>query len=476
MTAYAWQALLPFCLLGGGAVVAAPLAAFSRRGAVAAIIAAAALALTIVACVAVASAAPQQVTPLFMVDRFARYGIALVSLCSLAIVLLSWNYFSRREAAHGEFFIGILLATFGAAAIVASSHFVSLFVGLEILNISLYVLIAWRRADASGIEAAIKYLIPGAVSGAFLLFGMALVYAQLGSMELSIVMSSLSAVGGASRTAMCGIALILAGVAFKLALAPFHLWTADVYEGAPLPAALPVATISKTALFILFVRYFMPVIARHGFITGAIAAMAIASMAAGNLLALRQQNLKRILAYSSIAHVGYFAAPILTGTLSGAGAAIYYLTAYVVTLVAAFGALLLVAKSGEVKTIADLRGLARRSPLSAAALCVAFGSLAGLPLTGGFFGKFYVLLALVNNRSWLLAVTLVLTSGMGLYYYLRVISAILEKSDGVAERAVGPYGGSALSKVAVSIAAVSIVVLGTFPAPLIGLIEGVVGK
>ena len=472
-----WQMLLPCGILAGAAVVSTPLAAFFRNRSLAASIAAGALIGTIIACIVIRSHAPQGVTPLCIIDYFALYFIGLIALCSLGAVLLAFDYFRVVEAGCGEFFIFILLSTFGAAVIVSSAHFISLFLGLEILNVSLYVLIAWRKLDEPGIEAAIKYLVPGAVGGAFLLFGMALVYAELGTMELAVIVSRFAAPGAGSLIVTSGIALIMVGIGFKLALVPFHLWTADIYQGAPLPASLLVSTVSKTAVFALFMRYFAPILAFHLFASGALAAMAIASMVVGNLLALRQQNLRRILAYSSIAHMGYFVSAFLGGARFGVIAATYYLTAYVVTLVVAFGVLSVLSINGKAETVEDIRSLSVRSPLLAGAFTVACGSLAGLPLLAGFFGKFYALAAIARGGAWVLAATLVVTSGIGLYYYLRIINAMFERPSGVATDVTGAMvRRTSLSTVVLWLAVIAIIVLGTLPAPLSGLIALVVGR
>jgi NADH-quinone oxidoreductase subunit N len=477
MTALDWQMLLPYGILAGTAVILTPLTAFLRSRSLAASIACVALVGTIIACIAVSPLAPRSVTPLFTIDRFALYFICLIALCSFGAALLARDYFSGSEAACGEFFIFILLSTFGAATIVSSAHFVSLFLGLEILNVSFYVLIAWRKLDAGGIEAALKYLIPGAVGGAFLLFGMALVNAELGTMKLSSIMSRFVTPGTASLIVTSGIALIMVGIGFKLALVPFHLWTADIYQGAPVPVAMLVATVSKAAVFALFMRYFYPILALHIFASSALTAMAVVSMIFGNLLALRQENLKRILAYSSIAHMGYFVSAFLGGGRFGVIAATYYLTAYAVTIIVAFGALSMLSINGKAETIDDIRSLSIRSPWLAGAFTIACASLAGLPLLAGFFGKFYVLAAIIHSGTWISAAALVVTSGIGIYYYFRIISAMFERSEKFAKGTAGGATRSApLSVVVLSLAVIAVIVLGTLPAPLTGLIALIVGR
>ena len=482
MTALDWHLLLPWCILGAAAVASAPLSAFLRSRAITLTLACAALAAAVIACIAVAPWAPRIVTPLIVVDGFSLYYVGLIAICGLAAALLAHDHFPGAQAGHGEFYTFLLLATFGAATIVASAHFISLFLGLEILNVSVYVLIAWRRESIGSIEAAMKYLIPGAVGGAFLLFGMALVYANLGTMGLSSIISLLARPGSGSLMVSTGLLLIAVGIGFKLALAPFHLWTPDVYEGAPVPATAIVATVSKAAVFALFMRYFYPLLMLHAVASAAIATMAVASMIVGNLLAVRQPNLKRIIAYSSIAHMGYFLSAFIAGGRFGIIAATYYLTAYLVTLIVAFGVLSMLSRSGNAETIADIRSLSARSPWLAGAFAVACASFAGLPLAAGFFGKFYALSSMAHTGAWVLAITLVATSGIGIYYYLRIINAMFERPEGreAAAPAMAPGGekipGSILSAAVVSVAVLAVLVLGIIPAPLTGLIAHLVGR
>ncbi len=477
MTPLDWHMLLPWVILGAGAVVSAPVAAFLRNRVLAVSIAGLTLVATMIACFAVAPLAPRHVTPLIIVDPFSLYFVCLIALCTLAAALLAHDYFRTAEPLHEEFYAFLLLAAFGAATIVASAHFVSLFVGLEILNVSIYVLIAWRMQDGKGVEAALKYLIPGAVGGAFLLFGIALIYADLGTMEISSIVSLLAAGGGASLMVTSGALLIVVGLGFKLALVPFHLWTPDIYEGAPVPAATLVATVSKAAVFALFMRYFFPLLALRTVAPSALTAMAVASMIAGNLLALRQENLKRLLAYSSIAHMGYFLAALLSGGRFGVIAATYYLTAYVVTLVVAFGALSMLSAQRSAETIDDVRSLFSRSPFVAAALGVACASLAGLPLAAGFFGKFYVLAAMAAQGKWVPAITLVTTSGIGIYYYFRIIATLFERREAAAADTSGTARrGTSLSAAVLTVAVIAVIVLGIVPGPLTGLIARIVGR
>jgi NADH-quinone oxidoreductase subunit N len=309
------------------------------------------------------------------------------------------------------------------------------------------------------------------------LFGMALIYAESGTMEISGVKEFFN-VKPASALSLLGLTLLLVGIGFKLALVPFHFWTPDIYQGAPAPAAAFIATVSKAGVFALFMRYFAPVGSFPGHAPVLVlTVIAIASMFIGNLLGLRQNNIKRILAYSSIAHMGYFLAAFLSGPPLGVMAATYYLTAYVVTIIVAFGSLSALSMAGDAETIDDVRGLARSSPWLAIPCAIAFASLAGLPLAAGFMGKFFVLAAGTLSRSWPLAFSLIITSGIGIFYYFRVAAALFEKlpenqpsvsADRPALR--GPLATS----IVLWAATAAIVLFGVFPAALTALIRSII--
>jgi NADH-quinone oxidoreductase subunit N len=375
-----------------------------------------------------------------------------------------------------EFYLVLLLATVGGATLVMSAHFASFFLGLEILSVSLYVLIAYPRKRARGVEAGIKYLILAAASAAFMLFGMALIYAELGTMEFAR-MSSVMA-GGEVRQSLLliGQAMIFVGVGFKLAVAPFHVWAPDVYEGAPAPVTAFIATVSKGAVFALLVRYFANLgdeVVQPFF--PVIAAIAVASMFVGNLLALAQTNVKRILAYSSIAHIGYLLVAFLAGGSLGATAVAFYLVAYFVTNLIAFGVVAVLSGRREADELEDYRGLFWRRPWLATTFLAALLSLGGIPLTAGFMGKFYVLMAGVGSALWLLAVILAVNTMISFYYYLRV-SFMMFRDAPEGEAAAGRplpslsfMGGAALA-----VLTLLLVWIGVYPGPLVQTIQSMV--
>ncbi len=429
-----------------------------------------------------ASHGHRQVTSLLLLDDYALFFIGLLALVTAGVVLFSYGYLERRSDPIHDYYALLLLATLGGATLVASTHFASFFLGLEILSVSLYALIAYPRLRAGFVEAAVKYLVLAAVTSAFLLFGMALVYGELGTMTLTGLARQHVIGAGPAETSLLvgGFALIVVGIGFKLGVVPFHMWTPDIYQGAPAPVTAFVATVSKGAVFALLLRYFHAVsLNPHDAIWLIFAVIAVASMIAGNLLALLQDNVKRILAYSSIAHLGYVLVAFLAAGRTATVAVIFFLVAYLVTSLGAFGIVAELSGSTEdAEDIADYRGLAARRPLLAGAFAVMLFSLASVPLTAGFLGKFYVITAGAGSRLWWLLVILVVTSTIGLYYYIRVVVAMyVQRADettasrlerlGVA--VTSPAGGGVL------LAVVGVVVfLGIYPSPLIRLIEHVV--
>jgi NADH-quinone oxidoreductase subunit N len=375
-----------------------------------------------------ASAVPRQVTSLFVVDSYSLLYMAIL-LCAAAFVFLfSYDYLEHRQEHREEFYLLILLATTGAMVLVVSRHFASFFLGLELLSVALYALISYVRTESASIEAGIKYLILAASSSSILLFGLALIYAESGSMELSQFAAVMTHTAGSTKAfpVLTGLFLVLTGVGFKLAVVPFHLWTPDVYEGAPLPVTAFIATVSKGGMFAFVLRWFhvhdVGLAGAPGLI---LSIVAIASMLTGNLLALTQTNVKRILAYSSISHMGYLLVALLAGGALGAPAATYYFAAYTATILGAFGIMtVLSGRRGEAASIDDYRGLFWQRPLLAGAFTTMLLSLAGIPLTAGFLGKFYVIAAGASQSRWILLFTLVVSSTIGLFYYLRIIVAM----------------------------------------------------
>jgi NADH-quinone oxidoreductase subunit N len=374
------------------------------------------------------------IEPLFIFDGFGKFNVGLILLCSLAITMLSYAYFEQREERKEEYYILLILATLGAAALVISKHFVSLFLGLEILSVSLYSMIAYLRRRERSDEAGIKYLILAAFSSAFLLFGMALVYTVTGSLQFSGIGLYLAANNSMPLLLLTGIGLMVVGVGFKLSVVPFHLWAADVYEGAPAPVTAFIATVSKGGMVVFLVRFFHEA-GGANYSSVIFSVIAIASMFVGNLLALQQKNVKRLLAYSSVSHLGYLLVAFLAGGSLGAEAVSFYLVAYFLTTVGSFGILVTLSdKDRDAEQIDDYKGLFWRRPLTAAIFTAMLLSLAGIPLTAGFVGKFYIVAAGVSTQHWLLVIMLAVNSAIGLYYYIKLIAVMFDKQTVVEVR------------------------------------------
>ncbi len=381
------------------------------------------------------SKSKEVIEPLFVFDGFGDFNVGLILITSLAVTMISFAYFEQREERKEEYYILLILATLGSCVLVISKHFVSLFLGLEILSVSLYSMIAYLRRREKSDEAGLKYLIMAAFSSAFILFGMALLYAQTGSLEFGGIGKYLASVSHMPLLLLTGLGLMVVGVGFKLSVVPFHMWAADVYEGAPAPVTAFIATVSKGGVIALLVRFFKEI---DGFqyqsIVVIFTGIAIASMFVGNFLAIRQRNVKRILAYSSIAHIGYLLVAFLAGGELGTEAVSFYLVAYFITTVGAFGILSTLSdRDRDADHMEDYQGLLWRRPWTAAILAAMLLSLAGIPLTAGFIGKFYLVAAGVNTNEWLLVSMLALNSAIGLYYYIRIIAVMFERHDGEEE-------------------------------------------
>jgi len=431
------------------------------------------------------SAGGEYVTALIRFDGYAVFFMGLLLAAAIAVTVMAYGYMRGRDTVREEFYILVLTAMLGCAVLVSSTHFISFFVGLELLTVSLYVLIAYSRSRQTDVEAGIKYFIPAATSSAFLLFGMALLYAQTGTMALSELVGLIAArrqQGG--LLAFLGLGMILVGIGFKLALVPFHFWAADVYQGAPAPVTALIATASKGAIFALLLRYFgaLRVETANPFFS-VFTVVAVATMLVGNFLALLQTDVKRLLAYSSISHMGYLLVAFLAGGRLAVTAVAFYLLAYFITTLGAFGVIsALSGKERDFSGVQDYRGLAFRHPFLAVMLTATMFSLAGIPLTAGFLGKFYVLLAGVRSDLWLLVFVLVISSVIALFYYLRVIVALYqpapsapEESGAVHPRALAP-SGSLAGGIVLALLLFALIWAGVYPGPIIRFIEYTVAR
>jgi NADH-quinone oxidoreductase subunit N len=421
-----------------------------------------------------AAVAPQRVTALLTIDQYALVYFGMIIAATIAVAGLAYGYLEQHAVEKEEFYILLVTAALGAAVLAASSHFVSFFLGLEILSISLYALNAYIYSRKTALEAGIKYLVLAAASAAVLLFGMALIYAAVGTMEFGHMAELMMETAGPNRTLLLpGLAMVITGMAFKLALVPFHMWTPDVYQGAPPPVAAFIATVSKGGIFALLLRYFYRLeLHNYAPVVVVFTIIAIASMLGGNLLALLQPNVKRILAYSSIAHMGYVLVAFIASGMLAVEAVTFYLVAYFVTIIGAFGVVtVLSSREHDAESLEAYRGLFWRRPALAGVMTAMLLSLIGIPVTAGFIGKFYVVGAGASSSAWALIIILVISSSVGAFYYLRVIFALYAGAPEAAERSAEVAPRMAFGSSVLVVLTLLLVWLGVYPAPLLHVIR-----
>lgn len=359
---------------------------------------------------------------LFVLDN---YGLFFKQLCILAVActaLFSLDYVDALPRYRGEFYALLLFALSGMLLLISANDFLTLFVGLELMTISFYILVGYKLGDPLSSEAGVKYLMIGSASTAVLLYGVSLLYGATGSLVFSEIGG---ADGLASAVGIAGVALTLAGFFFKLSVVPFHMWAPDVYQGAPTPVTGLLAMGSKAAALAAFMRVlFTALPAASGYWLPLLALLAAVSMAAGNLMALGQQNVKRMLAYSSIAQAGYMLVGVVAADAAGLKSVLFYALLYAFANIGAFAVLTAVDRAAGGTSLKDVAGLARRAPLLAAVLTISLLSMAGIPPTAGFAGKLYVFSAAVDQGYLWLAFVGFILSMLSVYYYLQVAKAM----------------------------------------------------
>lgn len=500
MTAMELYAILPLLVLAGGIVLLMLQVAFFRSHNAAMMTTVAVLVSAILACLLVVAELRDTVsslpaTTMLLVDQQALFICVLLLLAAMAVAVLGHSYLQARQVVptatdHPEaFYILLLLCLLGACTLVCASHFASFFLALELVSLALYPLLAFPltgrvfQSDERGLalESAIKYLLLSAIASALGLFGIALVYGATGALEFSAVGAAMAGQNASAGLMQAGLTLVLAAMAFKLSLVPFHIWTPDVYQGAPTPVTALIATVSKAAAVAILLRLLTLSGWSEVSITGSLLTLlAIASIVAGNLLALLQRDIKRLLAYSSIAHIGYLTVAFLINEQTlGGEAVLYYLVAYVVTTLGAFAVISLVADDALTKSSAepgatsapfhidDYTGLFWRSPLLGTCLAAMLLSLAGIPLTIGFIGKFYIFAAGIEGELWLVLGAVIVGSALGLFYYLRLLLTLFQRAP------MSSLAGSSVLAVPMTgqlllvLLSLTLLALGVFPQPLI---------
>lgn len=412
---------------------------------------------------------PLGLAQMVALDPFRYAAVAITLVAAGGTILISLGYMERERLLAPEYYPLILLATAGMMFLSGAEDLIVLFLGLEVMSVAVYVLAGYDRTNASSAEAALKYFLIGAFASGFLLYGIALIYGATGTTNLSLIGAQLAG-GPLSLMAGLGLGLLLIGLGFKVAAVPFHMWAPDVYDGAPTPVTGLMATGVKAAAFVALVRVLVESFpSAENLWQPVIYWLAIASMVLGNLVALAQPTLKRMLAYSSIAHAGYLLASVWPGSRIGAGAVLLYLAAYVITTLATFGFLAVLGRDGEREvTYDDIAGLATRRPWIALGLSVCMLSLLGFPGTIGFIGKWYILSAVIAEGETILAIVLVVTSVISAGYYLPVImSAYMKPAPSATAYQEARLWPAAAGAIAVSV--IAVILFGFWPAGALDL-------
>jgi len=393
----------------------------------------------------------------------------LLKIAILVLSLLSFvyakDYLRERQMLVGEFYVLTLFAVLGMMVMVSANNFLTLYLGLELLSLPLFALVAFDRNSAQGAEAAMKYFVLGALGSGLLLYGLSMLYGATGSLELNAVAHVVSLQGASNQVMVFGLVFVIIGIGFKFGAVPFHMWVPDTYQGAPNPVVLFLGSAPKIAAFALAFRLLVDGLgALHTDWQAMLTILAVISMALGNVLAIAQANIKRMLAYSTISHVGFIFLGLIAGNAEAYAAAMFYAIVYAVMAAGGFGLLVMMSRQGlEVERLDDLKGLNERDSWQAAMMALVMFSLAGVPPTVGFMAKLLVLSAVVSVGLVWLALVAVFFSIIGAFYYLRVIKIIyFDKPERHEPLAMG-----AGARVALSANGLAILALGLFPSALL---------
>jgi NADH-quinone oxidoreductase subunit N len=402
---------------------------------------------------------------LFTSDSFSAFTKLLVLIAAAMGVIVSIDYNAHENLRRFEFPVLMLFSTVGMMLMASASNLMTLYMGVELMSLAIYVLAAFARDELRSAEAGLKYFVLGALASGLLLYGISLVYGFSGSMSFDRLTQALADPSHVSPGLIVGVVFVVAGLAFKVSAVPFHMWTPDVYEGAPTPVTAFMGTAPKVAAMALLVRVMAT---PFGHLLGSwqqlIVLVSIASMLLGSLAAIGQQNIKRLMAYSSIGHVGYMLIGLAAGTPNGIRGVLIYLVTYVFMNAGTFGCILAMRRRGRMlEGVADLAGLGRTDPALALALTVFMFSMAGIPPFSGFWGKYFIFTAAVQQGMWALAVIGVLTSVIGAYYYIRIIKVMYFDTG---SEAFDPRPQSI--SLVVGVSGLFTALFFVFPAPLVG--------
>ena len=422
---------------------------------------------------------------MFVDDRLADVLKSCLYITVFAVVVYSRDYLMARGLERGEYYLLVLFATLGMQVMISANHFLTLYLGLELLSLAIYALVALDRESARATEAAMKYFVLGALASGLLLYGMSMIYGATGTLEISAIARKLSDPATNMDVLRFGLVFLVAGLAFKIGVVPFHMWIPDVYHGAPTAITLLIGSAPKLAGFAMAIRLLvdgLPTLAVEW--QQMLMLLAILSIALGNVVAIAQTNVKRMLAYSTISHMGFMLLGLVSGVIElrasgdihlsyAFGSAMFYTIAYVLMSAAAFGTLLVLTRSGvEAETLDDLKGLNRRSPWFAAVLMMVMFSMAGIPFFIGFFAKLAVLQAVVAAGYIYTAVFAVLLSLVGAFFYLRVVKLMYfdEPLDN------SPLIASTEMRALLSVNALAIALIGLMPQSLFALCASALGQ
>jgi NADH-quinone oxidoreductase subunit N len=406
---------------------------------------------------------------LYELDPMAQVLKVVTLIVVAAVFVYSTDYLRRRAIFKGEYFVLGLFATLGALVLTSAANLITLYLGLELMSLSLYAMVAFDRDSGIAAESAIKYFVLSSMASGTLLYGMSIVYGVTGSLELAAIADAVHNGLGNNIGLIFGIAFLIVGIGFKFGAVPFHMWIPDVYQGSPTCVTLFIGTASKLAAFAMAMRLLPEALAgSQQDWSQMLVVLSVLSMAIGNIVAIAQSNLKRMLAYSTISHVGYVILGILAGTAQGYQAAMFYMISYVIVAAGAFGMILLLARQGfEAENLVDFKGLNARSPWFAGMMAILMFSLAGVPPFIGFWAKLGVVQAVIGVDMTWLAVVAVLFSVVGAYYYLRTVK--LMYFDEPTDSSV--IGGSMLMRTVLSANALLVFGLGVIPGTLLQICQ-----
>ena len=396
-----------------------------------------------------------------------------ISVCLSVAVMLAYSrrYIELRGMFRGEFFVLSLFATLGMMVMISANHFLVLYLGLELMSLSLYAMVALPRDSGTSTEAAMKYFVLGALSSGMLLYGMSMIYGATGSLEITEIAQRIFDGEAIPTILIFGLVFVVAGIGFKLGAVPFHMWVPDVYHGAPTAVTLLIGSAPKLAAFAFIVRLLVEALGMEQLLAEwqqMLILLAVASLAIGNITAIAQTNIKRMLAYSTISHMGFLLLGVLSGTLEGFGAAMFYTMVYVLMSLGTFGMVLLLSREGfEADNLEDFKGLNQRSPWYAFLMMLLMFSMAGIPPTLGFWAKLFVLQAALSVGYIWLAVAAVLFSLIGAFYYLRIVKLMYFDSP----TDTAPIAPGVDTRVLITLNGIAMLVLGIVPAPLLAICE-----